>query len=83
MIAVVRRVNPLEPVLEDKKPKPNYARGSVEWQEEQKMTENRDATPPQRQSLITPNMINPNEKSNHSGRVPEALKPPPTSYVRG
>jgi hypothetical protein len=38
---VVRRVGPPEPVLEDKKPKSNYARGSVEWQEEQKMSENR------------------------------------------
>jgi len=35
-IAVVRRVDPPRPVPEKEKPKPNYARGSVEWQEEQR-----------------------------------------------
>jgi hypothetical protein len=35
-IAVVRRVDPPRPVPEDEKPKPNYAPGSVEWQEEQR-----------------------------------------------
>lgn len=34
-IAVVRRVDPPRPVPEDPKPKPNYAPGSLEWQEEQ------------------------------------------------
>ena len=34
-IAVVRQVDPPGPVPEKEKPKPNYARGSVEWQEEQ------------------------------------------------
>jgi hypothetical protein len=34
-IAVVRRVDPPRPVPEDEKPKPNYAPGSLEWQEEQ------------------------------------------------
>ena len=35
-IAVVRRVDPPRPFPEAPKPKPNYARGSVEWQEEQR-----------------------------------------------
>jgi hypothetical protein len=35
-IAVVRRVDPSRPLPEKEKPKPNYARGSVEWQEEQR-----------------------------------------------
>src|SRR5215469_1475735 len=35
-IAVVRRVDPPTPVPEKEKPKPNYAPGSVEWQEEQR-----------------------------------------------
>ena len=35
-IAVVRRVDPPRPVPEKEKPKPNYAPGSVEWQEEQR-----------------------------------------------
>jgi hypothetical protein len=38
-IAVVRRVEPPRPVPEDDfglKPKPNYARGSLEWEEEQR-----------------------------------------------
>jgi len=38
-IAVVRRVEPPAPVLEDdfgRKPKPEYAHGSVEWEEEQR-----------------------------------------------
>jgi len=35
-IAVVRRIDPPRPVPEKEKPKPNYARGSVEWQEEQR-----------------------------------------------
>jgi hypothetical protein len=35
-IAVVRRVDPPRPAPLDEKPKPNYARGSVEWEEEQR-----------------------------------------------
>ena len=35
-IAVVRRIDPPRPVPEHDKPKPNYAPGSVEWQEEQR-----------------------------------------------
>ena len=35
-IAVVRRVDPPKSVPENEKPKPNYAPGSVEWQEEQR-----------------------------------------------
>src|SRR5262249_11473252 len=45
-IAVVRRVDPPGPVPEDDfglKPKPNYAPGSVEWQEEQRRRENEAA----------------------------------------
>jgi len=39
-IAVVRRVDPPTPVPEDQKPKPNYAPGSVEWEEEQRRRKN-------------------------------------------
>jgi hypothetical protein len=39
-IAVVRRVDPPRPVPEDEKPKPNYAPGSVEWQEDQRRRKN-------------------------------------------
>jgi hypothetical protein len=39
-IAVVRRVDPPRPVPEDQKPKPNYAPGSVEWEEEQRRQTN-------------------------------------------
>jgi hypothetical protein len=39
-IAVVRRVDPPRPVPEDQKPKPNYAPGSVEWEEEQRRRKN-------------------------------------------
>src|SRR5437868_9617769 len=39
-IAVVRRVAPPRPVAEDPKPKPNYAPGSVEWEEEQRRQKN-------------------------------------------
>jgi hypothetical protein len=39
-IAVVRRVDPPRPVPEDRKPKPNYAPGSVEWEEEQRRRKN-------------------------------------------
>ena len=35
-IAVVRRVDPPRPAPLDEKPKPNYAPGSVEWEEEQR-----------------------------------------------
>ena len=35
-IAVVRRVDPPRPVPEKEKPKPNYAPGCLEWQEEQR-----------------------------------------------
>jgi len=42
-IAVVRRVDPPPPVPEDPKPKPNYAPGSVEWQEEQQRRKNEAA----------------------------------------
>jgi len=35
-IAVVRRVDPPRPVPEHDKPKPNYAPGSLEWEEEQR-----------------------------------------------
>ena len=45
-IAVVRRVELPGPVLEDDfglKPKLNYARGSLEWQEEQRRLENKAA----------------------------------------
>ena len=34
-ITVVRRVDPPRPVPEHDKPKPNYAPGSLEWEEEQ------------------------------------------------
>ena len=33
---VVRRVDPPRPVPEHDKPKPNYAPGSLEWEEEQR-----------------------------------------------
>jgi len=36
-IAVVRRVDPPRPAPPDDKPKPNYALGSLEWQEEQRL----------------------------------------------
>ena len=39
-IAVVRRVDPPRPVPEGPKPKPNYAPGSLEWQEEQRRRNN-------------------------------------------
>jgi hypothetical protein len=39
-IAVVRRVDPPRPAPEDQKPKPNYAPGSVEWEEEQRRLKN-------------------------------------------
>jgi hypothetical protein len=42
-IAVVRRVDPPRPVPEDQKPKPNYAPGSVEWEEEQRCRKNEAA----------------------------------------
>ena len=45
-IAVVRRVEPPRPVPEDdlgRRPKPNYAPGSVEWQEEQRRRNNETA----------------------------------------
>jgi hypothetical protein len=42
-IAVVRRVDPPRPVPEDQKPKPNYAPGSVEWEEEQRRRKNEAA----------------------------------------
>jgi hypothetical protein len=42
-IAVVRRVDPPRPVPEDEKPKPNYAPGSVEWQEDQRRRKNQAA----------------------------------------
>ena len=35
-IAVARRVEPPRPVPEDEKPKPSYAPGSLEWDEEQR-----------------------------------------------
>ena len=35
-ITVVRRVDPPRPVPEHDKPKPNYAPGSLEWEEEQR-----------------------------------------------
>src|SRR5436305_11792638 len=35
-IAVVRRIDPPRPVPEHDKPKPNYAPGSLEWEEEQR-----------------------------------------------
>jgi hypothetical protein len=43
-IAVVRRVDPPRPVPEKEKPKPDYARGSVEWEQEQRRRNN-DVTP--------------------------------------
>jgi phage terminase large subunit-like protein len=46
-IAVVRRVEPPASVLENDfglKPKPNYAPGSVEWQEEQRRLKNEAAS---------------------------------------
>ena len=39
-IPVVRRVDPPMPVPENQKPKPNYAPGSVEWEEEQRRRNN-------------------------------------------
>ena len=42
-IAVVRRVDPPRPVPEDQKPKPNYAPGSVEWEEEQQRCRKNEA----------------------------------------
>ena len=45
-IAVVRRIEPLWPIPTDDfglKPKPNYAPGSVEWQEEQRRLKNKAA----------------------------------------
>jgi hypothetical protein len=42
-IAVVRRADPPRPVPEDEIPKPNYAPGSVEWQEDQRRRKNQAA----------------------------------------
>jgi hypothetical protein len=45
-IAVVRRVDPPRPVPEDDfclRPKPNYARGSLEWEQEQRRQKNEAA----------------------------------------
>ena len=42
-IAVVRRVDPLRPVPEADKPKPSYAPGSVEWEEEQRRLKDKAA----------------------------------------
>jgi len=45
-IAVVRRIEPPAPVPEnDQKPKPCYARGSLEWQEEQRWRRAKEAGP--------------------------------------
>jgi hypothetical protein len=80
MIAVVRRVNPLEPVLEDKKPKPNYARGSVEWQEEQKMAK---ILMRRRRKPISNNTEYDKSKRKVKLLRPGTRGPAPTSYVRG
>ena len=45
-IAVVRRIEPQGPIAEDDfglKPKPTYARGSVEWEAEQRRLKNNAA----------------------------------------
>jgi hypothetical protein len=45
-IAVVRRIQPPAPVPEDaEKPKPRYARGSVEWEEEVRQLLEKEAAP--------------------------------------
>ena len=44
-IAVVRRVDPPPPVPKPEKPKPNYAPGALEWQQEQRRRNN-EAAPP-------------------------------------
>jgi hypothetical protein len=45
-IAVVRRIEPPAPVPEDAgKPRPRYARGSVEWEEEQRQLLEKEAAP--------------------------------------
>jgi hypothetical protein len=45
-IAVVRRIEPPAPVPEDAgRPKPCYAPGSLEWQEEQRRRREKEATP--------------------------------------
>jgi len=42
-IAVARRVEPPRPVPEDEKPKPSYAPGSLEWDEEQRRLKDKAA----------------------------------------
>ena len=42
-ITVVRRVEPTRPVPEADKPKPSYAPGSVEWEEEQRRLKDKAA----------------------------------------
>ena len=42
-IAVVRRVDPPTPAREDEKPKPIYAPGSLEWEQEQRRHKNEAA----------------------------------------
>jgi len=42
-IAVVRRVDPPRPAPEDEKPKPTYAPGSLEWEQEQRRQQNEAA----------------------------------------
>src|SRR5207237_4083126 len=42
-IAVARRVEPPRPIPEDEKPKPSYAPGSLEWDEEQRRLKDKAA----------------------------------------